>query len=81
MVITGFVRLNRQARADQQGPRLSRGELTPLGQSSSTILFENITAVEVTVVVEVVVDRGMGGSKFLQGLDWSSPTELVHRYC
>ena len=31
-------------------------QLTPLGQGGRTILFEDITAVEVAVVVEVVVD-------------------------
>ena len=49
-------------------PRLSRGELTPFGKRGSAVLFENISAVEVTLVVEVVVGRGMDGGKFLQGL-------------
>jgi len=42
--------------------------LTPLCQSSRAVLFENVTAVEVAVLVEVVVDRGMNGGEFLQGL-------------
>ena len=31
-------------------------ELTPLGQGGRTVVFEDVAAVEVTVVVEVVVD-------------------------
>jgi len=34
--------------------------LTPLGQGGRTVLFEDISAVELAVVVEVVMDRGMG---------------------
>ncbi len=36
--------------------RRSGRQLTPLGQGGSTVLFENIAAVEVAVLVEVVVD-------------------------
>ena len=39
--------------------RLSRGELTPLGQSSREVLFENVTA------VGVVVDRGTDGGNVI----------------
>ena len=42
--------------------------MTPLCQSSRAVLFENITAVEVAVLVEMVVDQGMNGGEFLQGL-------------
>jgi hypothetical protein len=42
--------------------------LAPLGQSSRAVLFENVAAVKVAVLVEVVVDRGLGGGEFLQGL-------------
>jgi len=41
--------------------------LTPFSERGSAVLFENVSAVEVTVVVEVVMDRGMRGSKFLEG--------------
>ena len=44
-------------------------ELTPLGQRGGAVLLECLAAIEMTVVVEMVVDRGMGGSEFLQGLD------------
>jgi len=37
----------------------------PLGQGGSAVLFEDIAAVKVTIVVEVIVDRGVGGGKFL----------------
>jgi hypothetical protein len=50
------------------GLRRSGRQLTPLGQGDRTILFEDITAVEVTVVVEVIVDRGMGSGKLLESL-------------
>ena len=38
------------------GLRRSGRQLTPLGQGGRTVLFEDIAAVEVAVVVEVVVD-------------------------
>lgn len=41
----------------------------PLGDGGSAVLFENISVVEVTVLVELIVDRGVGGYKFLQSLD------------
>ena len=58
------------------GLRRSGRQLTPLGQGSRTVLFEDVAAVEVTVVVEVVVDRGMGGGKLLEGFHASEP---LHR--
>jgi hypothetical protein len=50
--------------------------LTPFRECSSAVLLENIATVEVTVVVEVVVDRGMGSGKLLESLHVS---ELRHR--
>ena len=38
------------------------------GVRGSAVLLEDIAAVQVAVLVEVVVDRGMGGGEFLQGL-------------
>ncbi len=55
---------------------LSGRQLTPFGQCGRTVLLENIAAVEVAVVVEMIVDRGMGGGEFLQGL---YVPELCHR--
>ena len=40
-------------------------KLTPLGQGSDSVLFENMAAVEMALVVEVVIDRGMDGGEFL----------------
>ena len=56
MTQKGNVRLTGRELVDQVRSRLSRGELTPLDQSSRAVLFENVTAVEVAVLVEVVVD-------------------------
>ena len=50
--------------------------MTPLSERGSAVLLEDMAAVEVAVLVEVVVDRGMGGGEFLQGLYIS---ELCHR--
>ena len=41
----------------------------PLGQSDRAFLFEDVAAVEVTVLVEVIVERGVNGGEFLQGPD------------
>ncbi len=42
--------------------------MTPLGQCGSTAVFGGFAAVQVTVEVEMIVDRGMDGGEFLQGL-------------
>ena len=34
-------------------------KLAPLGQGSGVVLFEDVAAVEVAILVEVVVKRGM----------------------
>ena len=61
----GVVRLTIHDLASRRRSRLSRRELMPLGQGGRTVLFEDIAAVKVTIVVEVIVDRGVGGGKFL----------------
>ncbi len=43
-------------------------KLTPFSERGSAVLLEDVAAVEVAVLVEVVVDRGMGGGVFMQGL-------------
>jgi hypothetical protein len=40
--------------------------LTPFRECGSAVLFEDIAAVEVTVVVEVIMDRGVGGGELLE---------------
>ena len=48
--------------------RISRRQLTPFGQRGSAIFFEGFAAVEMTFEIEMIVDRGMDGGEFLQGL-------------
>ncbi len=64
----GIARLTGRELADQERPRRSRGELTPFCERGSPVLPEDIGAVEVAILVEVVVDRGVNGGKLLQGL-------------
>ena len=62
---SGIVRQTLSGPARGAGLRRSGRQLTPLGQGGRTVLFEDVAAVEVTVMVEVVVDRCVGGCKFL----------------
>ncbi len=64
----GIVRLTERELGDKKRSRLSRGELTPFSERGSAVLLEDIAAVEVAVLVEVIVYRGMGGGEFPQGL-------------
>ena len=57
--------LNRHAKGGES--RRSGRQLTPFGQGDGTVLFEDVAVVEVTVLIEMIVNRGMGGGKFLQG--------------
>jgi hypothetical protein len=50
--------------------------LTPFSERGSAALFENVSTVKVPVMVEMIVDRGVDDSKFLQGLYVS---ESCHR--
>src|SRR5680860_1810314 len=78
---------NRPAKTHE--PAVSRGELTPFCECGSAVLFEDIAAVEVAVVVEVVVDRCVHGGEFLQGpygpeplhRSFSSSERLVGIFC
>ena len=72
----GVVRLTKHELADHDRSRHSRCELTPFRECSSAVLLENVAGVEVAVVVEVVVDRGMGGGKLLESFH---VPELRHR--
>ncbi len=47
---------------------LSGCQLTPLSQGSGAVLFKDITATEVAVQVEMVVDRGVNSGEFLLGV-------------
>ena len=50
---------------------------TPFGQGGGAVMFENIAAVDVALVIEKVVGRGMDGDKFLQG---AGVPELSHHF-
>ena len=52
----GIVRVIGRELADRRSSRFSRGELTPFRECGSAVLFEGVAVVEVTVMVEVVVD-------------------------
>ena len=50
--------------------RIASGcQLTPLGQRGGAVLLEDVASAEVAIVVKVIVDRGVDGGEFLQGLD------------
>ena len=53
--------------------RHSRGQLTPLGHCGGTVLFKDVATIEVTILIEVIVDRGVDGSEILQGLEVPEP--------
>ena len=47
------------------GLRRSGRKLAPFGQRDSAVLLEGVAAVEVTVLIEVIVDRGVNGGELL----------------
>jgi PQQ enzyme repeat len=50
--------------------RIASGcQLTPLGQRGGAVLLEDVASAEVAIVVKVIVDRGVDGGEFLQGLE------------
>ena len=53
---------------------LSDCTLTPLGQGGGSTVFDNVAAIEMTVVVDMGVDRGLDGGECLQGRDVSDPS-------
>ena len=44
-------------------------KLAPFSERGSAVLLENVAAVEVAVMIEVIVYRRMDGGKLLQSLD------------
>ncbi len=56
-----------------------------MSERGSAVLLDDIAAVEVAVLAKMIVDRGMGGGEFLQGLyvpelrhrSFSSPERLM----
>ncbi len=51
----GIVRLIANELADQKRSRLSRGESTPFSERGSAVPLEEIAAVEVIIMVELVL--------------------------
>ncbi len=74
--LSGRCQSNANQSPNCEAARLSGRQLTPLSQSGRAVLLEDVAAVEVMVEVEMVVDRGVNGGEFLQGLYIS---ELPHR--
>ncbi len=56
--------LNRPAKG--AAPRRSGRQLPPLGQGGGTAQSEYVAAIEVTVLIEMIMDRGVDGGKLLQ---------------
>ena len=72
----GHCQTNLSRPAKGAGPRRSGRQLTPLGQGGGAVLSEDVAAIEVTVLIEVVMERGMDRSELLKGLH---VPELRHR--
>ena len=45
----------------------------PLGKSIRSVLFENVAATEVTIEVEMTMNRSVDGGEFMQSLDVPEP--------
>ena len=73
----GVVKATRIAEGTARFVNKSGRELAPFGQSGSAVMFKNITAVQMALVVEKVMDRGMDGGKILEG---AGVPELGHRF-
>ena len=63
---SGHCQTNLNGPAKGADLRHSGHQLTPFRECGRTILFEDVAAVEVTVEVEVIVDRGVGGGELLE---------------
>ncbi len=66
--------LNRRAKG--AGPRRSGRQLPPFRQGGGLVLSEDVATIEVTVLIEMIMDRGVDGGKLLQSL---YVPELRHR--
>ena len=74
--VYGHCQTNLSRPAKGAGPRRSGHQLPPLGQGGGTVLSEDVAAIEVTVLIEMIMDRGVDGGKLLQSL---YVPELRHR--
>ncbi len=72
----GLCQTNLNRHAKGAGLRRSGCKLTPFGQSGGAVLLEDVAAVEVTILIEMIMDRGVGGGKLLERLH---VPELCHR--
>ena len=63
---SGHCQTNLNWPAKGTGLRRSGRQLTPLGQGGGAVLIEDVAAVELAVLVEVVVERGMDGREPLR---------------
>jgi hypothetical protein len=61
----GIVRLTGRELPDRKRSKLSCGELTPFSERGRAVLLEDIAAIEVTFVIEMVLDRGVDGGELL----------------
>ena len=73
MIHQGTVSLKRMGLRNSQGVGLSGCQLTPLGQGGGAFLLEDSTAIQMTLLVEVIVHRRVNGGEFLKGLYVSEP--------
>ena len=81
----GHCQTNADRSWNSRSREISGCKLTPLGQGGGAIEFEVLAVVKMTFLIEMIVNRGVGGSKLLQGLDvpepghraFSSPERLV----
>ena len=55
---------------------ISGGLLTPYCKSGGAVEFEDFTSDEMVLNIEMIVDRGMEGGEFLEGLHI---TDFSHR--
>ena len=61
------MRTSHQRARDRSG--LSDRQLAPFGHCGGPVLLEDVAAIEVTVVVEMIMDRSVNGGKLLKALD------------
>jgi hypothetical protein len=64
----GHCQTNLNRPANGAAPRLSGRQLTPLGQGCGAVLSDDVAVIEVTVLIEMIMDRGVDGGKRLRSL-------------
>ena len=61
----GIVRLIRFGVCGLMRSQFSGGELMPFSERCRSVLLEDVAAIEVAVLIEVIMDRGVNGGKLL----------------